>query len=128
MNSFAEWLQKMRHSALSSRTHEILRFLLILFPVLGIEESYRCQMTSHRGDLGAIGQSGGVIKSVVLKNQHCWAPGADGLLESNFVSTLSQTNSSELTCTSRALLQPSAFSETKESRSPIAEAFPSISR
>ena len=36
----------MRHSTLTSRTHEILRILLILFPVLGIEESYRCQMTS----------------------------------------------------------------------------------
>ena len=56
----------MRHSTLPSGTHEILRILLNLFPVLGIEESYRCQMTSNRGELGAIGHSGGVIKSVVL--------------------------------------------------------------
>ena len=98
MNSFAEWLQMMRHSKLPSRTHEILRILLILDPVLGIEESYRCQMTSHRGDLGAIGQSGGMIKSVVLNNQHC-SSGLDGFdrRESNVVSTLSETISSELT-------------------------------
>ena len=55
----------MRRSTLPSRKHEILRILLILFPVLGIEESYRCKMTSNRGELGAIGP-GGVIKSVVL--------------------------------------------------------------
>ena len=66
INSFAEWLRKMRRSTLPSRKHEILRILLILFPVLGIEESYRCKMTSNRGELGAIGHSGGVIKSVVL--------------------------------------------------------------
>jgi len=64
----------MRHSTLPSWTHEIFRILVILVPVLGFDESYRCQMTSHRGHLGAIGQSGGVIKSVVLNIQHC-SPG-----------------------------------------------------